>query len=375
MEDRELKRVFDQVKLSPERQEAMLEHLLGEERRRKPMKSMKKMVAVLVAAALMLMACAFTVATGLDQQILEFLGEDSDKIELLSPEVVEVNETVSNNGADMTIKQLLVDRYSLLLLVEFTVPEGMELSQEDYTFLTTYYQFINEKGERLMHFGYSSQWHMVEDQDHTDNTLEMICQIRSGSSRVFADVGPDDEYETTLDQQNITGIYFSATSFLPKMDGGQEEAYLAAANDTQNSLYHGTWAVSIPVQVQDSGWQIENVNLPVVLGGKTAEVQNIYLSPLTVYVDMDGVSKEDYYREAEKTGSTPLEQPMILRDRDGNELVVGGKFDMGQGDFIREILALNRSLDKIIDPGKYVGGTLTLFGQTISLDDLQPVAE
>lgn len=375
MENRELKRVFDQVKLSPKRQEAMLERLLSGERRRKTVKPMKKMVAVLVAAALMLMACAFTVATGLDQRILEFLGEDSDKIELLSPEMVEVNKTVSNNGADMTIKQLLVDRYSLLLLVEFTVPEGMELSQEDYTFLTTYYQFVNDKGERLMHFGYSSQWHMVEDQDPDDNKLEMICQIRSGSSRVSADVGPDDEYETTLNQQNITGIYFSATSFLPKMDGGQEEAYLADANDVQKSLYHGTWAFSIPVQVQDSGWQAENVDVPIVIGDNTAKVQNIYLSPMTIYVDIDGVSREDYYREAEKTGSTPLEQPMILRDQDGNEIVVSGEFDMGQGDFIRETLALNRSPDKIIDPGKYVGGTLTLFGQTISLDNLQPVAE
>lgn len=372
MEDRELKRVFDQVKLSPERQEAMLEYLLSKERRRKPM---KKIVAVLVVAALMLMACAFTVATGLDQRILKFLGEDSDKIELLSPEVVEVNETVSSNGADMTIKQLLVDRYSLLLLVEFTVPEGMELSQEDYTFLTTYYQFVNEKGEGLMHFGYSSQWYMVEDQDHTDNTLEMICQIRSGSSRVFADVGPDDEYETTLDQQNITGIYFSSSSFLPKMDGGQEEAYLAAANDTQKSLYHGTWAVSIPVQVQDSGWQAENVDAPIVIGDHTAKVQNIYLSPMTVYVDIDGVSREDYYRETEKTGSSPLGQTMILRDRDGKEIVVSGEFDMGQGDFTEETLALNHSLDEIIDPGKYVGGTLTLFGQTFSLDNLQPVSD
>lgn len=375
MENRELKRVFDQVKLSPERQEAMLERLLSGERSGKTVKPMKKMVAVLVAAALMLMACAFTVATGLDQRILEFLGEDSDKIELLSPEMVEVNKTVSNNGADMTIKQLLVDRYSLLLLVEFTVPEGMELSQEDYTFLTTYYQFVNDKGERLMHFGYSSQWHMVEDQDPDDNKLEMICQIRSGSSRVSADVGPDDEYETTLNQQNITGIYFSATSFLPKMDGGQEEAYLADANDVQKSLYHGTWAFSIPVQVQDSGWQAENVDVPIVIGDNTAKVQNIYLSPMTIYVDIDGVSREDYYREAEKTGSTPLEQPMILRDQDGNEIVVSGEFDMGQGDFIRETLALNRSPDKIIDPGKYVGGMLTLFGQTISLDNLQPVAE
>ena len=56
MENRELKRVFDQVKLSPERQEAMLERLLSGERSGKTVKPMKKMVAILVAAALLLMA-------------------------------------------------------------------------------------------------------------------------------------------------------------------------------------------------------------------------------------------------------------------------------------------------------------------------------
>lgn len=374
MEDRELKRVFDQVKLSPERQEAMLEYLLGEERRRKPMKPMKKMVAVVVAAALLLMACAFTVVTGLDQRILNFLGESSEEAERLAPELVEVNQTVSSNGADMTIKQMLVDRYSLLVLVEFTVPEEMGLSQEDYTFLTTYYQFLNQKGETLMHRGYSSEWYMVEDQDPTDNKLEMICRIRSGSNCVFANNGTEKEYETTLNGQTITGIYFSATSFVPNMEAGQKEAYLAGADDTQKNLYHGTWACLIPVQIQDSGWQAENINEPIVIGDKTAELQRVYLSPLTVYVDISGVSKEDYYREAEKAGSAPLDQPMILRDQKGNELHIGGEFDMGQCDFIRETLSLNRGLGDLIDPQQYVGGTLTIFGQTFSLDGLIPAA-
>lgn len=337
------------------------------------MKPMKKTVAVLVAAALMLMACAFTVATGLDQRIIDFLKIDTQEETLLAPSAVSVDATVSDSGAEMTVKQVLMDRYSLLVLVEFTVPEDMKLDQENYTFLTTYYKFINEKGEPLTHMGYGSEWYMVEDQDPTDNTLEMICRIRSGSNRVLANIETDNEYETTLDQQNITGIYFSANSFAPNVGVEQKNAYLAAADDAQQSLYHGTWSVSIPVQMQDSGWQVENMDAPVVLGGETAELHNIYLSPLTIYVDMEGVSKEDYERQAEETGSTPLEQAIILRDRDGNELIVGGEFDMGQGDFLRETLALNRSLGKVIDPEKYVGGTLTLFGQTFSLDDLAPV--
>lgn len=375
MDKCEIKRVFDQVKPTPEQEQAMLDRLFRAQKEVKPMSRMKKMTTVLVAAALLLMACAFTVTTGLDKRIMDFLGAGGEKEELLSSEAVEVNETVSNNGAEMTVKQILVDQYSLLVLAEFTVPEGMKLDPEEYVFQTTFYKFINEKGEPLAHFGYGSEWHMVEDQDPTDNTLEMICQIRSGSNRVMADLGIEDEYETTLDQQNITGLYLSVNSFLPKMEAGLKESYLAHADDIQQKLYYGKWEFSIPLQVQDSGWQIRNMETPVILGDKEAEIQNIYLSPLTLYVDISGVSKEAYYRETEKSGLTPLEQPMILRDRDGNELVVGGEFDMGSGDFIRESLAFNRRLDEIIDPEQYVGGTLTLFGQTFSLDGLAPAAD
>ena len=368
-----LNRVLDQVKPTPEQEQAMLDRLLTDQKGCKPVSRIKKMTAVLVAAALLLMACAFTVATGLDQRIIDFLGAGGEKEELLSSEAVEVNETVSDNGAKMTVKQILVDQYSLLMLVEFTAPEGMDLEQEEYSFQTTYYKFINEKGEPLAHFGYGSEWHMVEDQDPTDNTLEMICEIRSGSNHVMADLGIEDEYETTLDQQNITGLYLSVNSFLPKLEAGLEESYLANADDMQRKLYHGKWEFSIPLQVQDSGWQIRDMEKPVILGDKEAKIQDIYLSPLTLYVDISGASKEAYYYEAEKSGLTPLEQPIILQDRDGNELVVGGEFDMGSCDFMRETLAINRRLDEIIDPEQYVGGTLTLFGQTFSLDGLIPV--
>ena len=231
MDKCEIKRVFDQVKPTPKQEQAMLDRLFRAQKEVKPMSRMKKMTTVLAAAALLLMACAFTVTTGLDKRIMDFLGAGGEKEELLSSEAVEVNETVSNNGAEMTVKQILVDQYSLLVLAEFTVPEGMKLDPEEYVFQTTFYKFINEKGEPLAHFGYGSEWHMVEDQDPTDNTLEMICQIRSGSNRVMADLGIEDEYETTLDQQNITGLYLSVNSFLPKMEAGLKESYLAHADD------------------------------------------------------------------------------------------------------------------------------------------------
>ena len=133
MENRELKRVFDQVKLSPERQEAMLKRLLSGERSGKTVKPMKKMVAILVAAALLLMACAFTMATGLDQRILEYFGGTEEDAQLLAPGFMAVDLTsTAENGAKVYISQVYSDQRVLVLVGEMTVPEGTVLDQESY---------------------------------------------------------------------------------------------------------------------------------------------------------------------------------------------------------------------------------------------------
>ena len=135
MENRELKRVFDQVKLSPKRQEAMLERLLSGERSRKTVKPMKKTVAVLVAAALMLMACAFTVATGLDQRILEYFGGTEEDAQLLAPGFMAVDLTsTAENGAKVHISQVYSDRRSVVVVGEITVPDGTVLNMDNYRF-------------------------------------------------------------------------------------------------------------------------------------------------------------------------------------------------------------------------------------------------
>ena len=56
--DENLRRVFDQVKPSPEQKEAMLRRLLESERKVVPMKKLKKLTVFAVAAALMLISVA-----------------------------------------------------------------------------------------------------------------------------------------------------------------------------------------------------------------------------------------------------------------------------------------------------------------------------
>ena len=74
MELRELNRAFDQFSPTQEQKEAIRARLLHAERKRRPMKWMKKTIAVAAAAAVLLMACAFTAVPGLDQRISALLG-------------------------------------------------------------------------------------------------------------------------------------------------------------------------------------------------------------------------------------------------------------------------------------------------------------
>ena len=84
MDNGKFKRVFDQVKPTAEQEQTMLDRLLAEQKEVKPMRYMKKMTAVMAAAALLLMACAFTVATGLDQRILAYFGGSQEDAQLLA---------------------------------------------------------------------------------------------------------------------------------------------------------------------------------------------------------------------------------------------------------------------------------------------------
>lgn len=71
MTSRDLNQIFEEFAPTGEQEQAMLDRLLTEQKEVRPVNRIRKMTVVLVAAALMLMACAFTVVTGLDQRILK----------------------------------------------------------------------------------------------------------------------------------------------------------------------------------------------------------------------------------------------------------------------------------------------------------------
>ena len=109
MELRELNRAFDQFSPTQEQKEAIRARLLHAERKRRPMKRMKKTIAVLAAAALLLMTCAFAAVTGLDQRLLNYLGVSAQEEPLLSPMAVPLDIVVEDSGCTLEVKQVLAD--------------------------------------------------------------------------------------------------------------------------------------------------------------------------------------------------------------------------------------------------------------------------
>ena len=108
----------------------------------------EKMAAVIAAAALLLMACAFTVTTGLDQWILEYFGGTEEDTSLMSAEIVHVEQShMYGNDWTVAIKQVLIDHNSIAALLEIMVPDGI-VSDPTYRILdmrSTVFDIIVEK--------------------------------------------------------------------------------------------------------------------------------------------------------------------------------------------------------------------------------------
>ena len=135
MTSRDLNQIFEEFAPTREQEQAMLDRLLTEQKEVRPVNRIKKTAVVLVAAALMLMACAFTVVTGLDQRILTYFDGGEEQAQLVSGGVVEVEKSFHyENGWTINIQQVLADRYSLAVLAEVVAPEGTVLDGENYYF-------------------------------------------------------------------------------------------------------------------------------------------------------------------------------------------------------------------------------------------------
>lgn len=142
MENTKLNRVFDQVKLSPEREEAMLADLLNEEREVYTVKNRKKITVVLaVAAAMLLTTAALAVASDLSKVLTDWFGQKweeqsrepikKEQLELLNALTQPIGIHDTQNGVTMIADSATVGDHTIWVLLVVDGLEGPLPEQEE----------------------------------------------------------------------------------------------------------------------------------------------------------------------------------------------------------------------------------------------------
>lgn len=331
----ELKRVLDQVKPTPEREEAMLSALLTEERTGNRMKTRNKLprlAAVGVAAAVLLTMGAFAAVTGLDGRLLTYFGGTPEQEELLSPAAVEVDKKLTDKGSTLHVRQVVADRYSAVVLMDFTAPEGTVLDGDHYELWEKLRGGMTSDGEKVSAWG--SEWTLVEDGDRTDNQITLLLRVDfiDGDAK---SLGAD----LTLE---FEGLY--------------------SDDIRQNRVLQGNWKCKVTLPETDPGRYV-TPEIPVTIEGRPVTLLSLYVSPITVAWELDAEEQHAALEYLQKDEYW-LKQ-VFLTLSDGRQVFPKELSYRVSGMSMRECRYCSR-LPEIIDPAEAV--SVTLFDQTFDWD-------
>ena len=317
MTSHDLNRAFEAFAPTAEQEQAMLDRLLTEQKEVRPVNRIKKMTVVLVAAALMLMACAFTMATGLDQSIVEYFKGEPEDASLMSAGIVPVEQSHTyDNGWTVEIKQVLMDRNSITALVELTAPEGV-VPELEYRIFDMEPVITNAQGEELLLGGVPREI-PLEDPDPEDNQATILWS-----------------YDVLLGVEEMWGGSFT---LIPRQ-------FFWSTKEGPVQFSDG-WSCTGTLPSEDAGL-LYRMDEPFSLEGKELGLKSIYISPIRfVFTLEDGsiVKMEEgiYSASADQTGET-------------------------------DDCRIQFQPEKLVDPENVTA--VTLYGQTFSLNGLQPVTE
>ncbi len=274
MEPRDLNRMFDALAPTREQEQAGLDRLLQMERKVKPMKKLKKLTVIGLAAALMVISCAAAVVTGIDQRLLDYFGAGPNQAELLAPGAVPVDVTVEDNGATLHVTQVLMDRYTIMLLADFTAPEGtvLDLGREADDIFCDFNagslgasvpDLLDQTGEPIPGVG-GWGWRIVvlDDEDPLDHHLSLLFRLELENG-----IQPDWE---------IGGISLHNSDLVRYNP-----------EPTVTTIYSGNWSCEVPVTWQDMGRSIQPNQIVGQLDGINITMTELYLSPMTLRIQME----------------------------------------------------------------------------------------
>lgn len=336
MTSHDLNRAFEAFAPTGEQEQAILDRLLTGQKEVKAVNRIKKTTVVLVAAALLLMACAFTVVTGLDQRFLDYFRGTEEDAQQVSGGVVGVGESFHYaNGWTVTVEQVLADRYSMAVLTQVTAPEGTVLAGEHY-----YLELGMELPPAARNQPASSGWGygpvVLEDEDPEDNQLTFLHT--KGTRELGA---------RELLGQTVTlspGWFHSSESQKYDVDFTEEEQ-----------------SCTVKLPEQDSG-KTYAVNAPIQVDGETMTLEELYLSPISMVFSLQSPTGET--QDFGPSELTSIEEEAVLHLAGGSDVTVRRMVSQTQDEKTGAINSVFQT-DTIIAPEDVV--SVTLLGQTFSL--------
>lgn len=386
MDRHELNRMFDGLTPDPRRERELLRQLLQDDARRKtPMKNWKRVVMAAAAAVLLVTGAAAAVVPGISQRMLAYLGvdpEDAQTTNLLAPGAVAVDIVKEDNGATLHVTQILRDRNCIMVLADFTAPEGTVLDLGINTHesssiqgFTTYFQ---PEGEGLGSY--------FLDKDGNQSRDGMANSGIGGWDNI-ADDDPQDNHATlvyTLTMRQDNEAFQQAQSlWIPAFD-------LSSWNWEKKELrllYAGNWSFEVPLPQKDTGWTQRLDCFVGELDGGKISVGDLYISPMTLEITLKrdvGMDMDDTSEEAEQAWirwiGLVIPSSVTLTTRDGETVTLDWYLKLANvGELEDWEQAYSFTLSSITDPSKLQGGTITVDLRfdtgtvTLPLDDLIPV--
>lgn len=378
MDRRDLNRMFDALAPAPGREAELLDGLLrNDTRRKRPMKNWKRTVIGVAAAALLVTGAAAATVTGISQRLLAYLGvtpEDSQAAELLIPGAMAVDITTEDNGAVFHVSQVLRDRTSIMVLIDFTAPEGTSLwmgerdgedpiygSKRFYAGGSHY--FMDEAGEKIdlgVYCNYTYDWEFLEDDDPADNHVSAIFLVKLPQGGLL--------------DGKAASMRLPAGPLAYETMNKEAETWMSHGF----TLYSGDWSCDVPLPQKDIGWSQQADTFVTQLDGADITLKEVYLSPVNLLVTFDREGGEQLGGDVEVRWWYLLnlsEDDITIKDKDGNLVPLAPAY-LGSGNIGEEALLMYRLAD-ITDPARLQGGSVTFNlscgAVTLPLDDLAPV--
>ena len=345
MEDRDIYRVFEQVKPTRSQEEAMLERLFSEERKGRPMKLMKKTIAVLAAAALLLMTCAFAAVTGLGRQVFYYFGVRQEDEALFSQEWEPVGLSHTfQNGWTVDVNQMYTGLYSAAILVDVTAPEGTALTPPEGGWISSSFQAeLPEDVSAAMMTSLTA----LPDEDAGDNRISFCIMINAVSGDLRGK-----QVDITIEPITESWVTTGENGDLVFHEGGT----------LTEAIRDHKWVFEdVMLDYPDQTIRLEpHVEVPYLDG--TATLTKVEISPLNTLVRIEGGSCYDHHNRLGDSPAVDSSGTEEVIEVDGFTITVddGSGADAYWNDFIcwdALETALVMKDGAIVEPSKNGGGS------------------